>query len=72
MELKVGDCFKQAWAGCTNPMHFQVLEVDRERDYLRVNCISTEGYSHEEEWQGKGDGLEFTEDAIVMGEYEIL
>lgn len=72
MELKVGDCFKQAWAGCTNPMHFQVLEVDRERDYLRVNCISTEGCSHEEEWQGNDDGLEFTEDAIVMGEYEIV
>jgi hypothetical protein len=53
-------------------MRFQVLEVDRERDYLRVNCISTEGYSHEEEWEGKDDGLEFTEDAIVMGEYEML
>ena len=72
MELKVGDLFKQAWSGCTNPMHFQVLEVDRERDYLRVNCISTEGYSHEEEWQGKGDGLEFTENAILMGEYKML
>ena len=72
MELKVGDWFKQAWTGCTNPMRFQVLEVDRERDYLRVNCISVDGHSHEEEWQGKGDGLEFTEDAIVMGEYKML
>ena len=72
MELKVGDWFKQAWPGCKNQMRFQVLEVDRERDYLRVNCISVDGYSHEEEWQGKGDGLEFTEDAIVMGEYEML
>ena len=72
MELKVGDAFKQAWLGCTNPMRFQVLEVDRERDYLRVNCINVDGYSHEEEWQGKDDGLEFTEDAIVMGEYEIV
>jgi hypothetical protein len=53
-------------------MRFQVLEVDRERDYLKVNCISVEGHSHEEEWQGEGDGLEFTEDAIVMGEYEMI
>ena len=53
-------------------MRFQVLEVDRERYYLRVNCIRNEGYSHEEKWQGKSDGLKFTENAILMGEYKML
>ena len=70
--LKKGDKFKQAWRSCKNPIVFEVLEVDRERDYLKVNCISSDGYSHEEEWQGPGDGLEFTEGVIEMGEYEMI
>lgn len=71
-KLKVGDVFQQSWAGVTNPIRFEVLELDRSRDYLRVNCVGSNGYSHEEEWQGANDGLEFTENCIDIGEYEII
>ena len=71
-ELKVGSVFQQAWKGCNKPMLFKVLELDRDKDYLRVKCTAVEGYSHEEEWQGPGDGLEFTEMCIDMGEYKLL
>ncbi len=70
--LQVGTVFQQAWKGCTNPIFFKVLELDRERDYLRVSCTDTKGYSHEEEWEGPGDGLAFTENVIDMGEYKII
>ena len=55
-----------------NPLRFKVLEIDEKRDYLKVECIGTNGYTHEEEWQGPGDGLTFTEHCIDIGEYEII
>ncbi len=70
--IKEGTVFQQAWNGCRNPMAFKVLEVDRERDYLKVLCIDTNGFKHEEEWEGPGDGLEFTENCIDIGEYKII
>lgn len=48
--LQVGDHFQQAWKGCTKPIHFTVLEIDREKNSLRVKCTSIDGYSHEEDW----------------------
>lgn len=71
-KLQVGSMFQQAWPGVANPLRFKVLEANRERDYLRVECIGTNGYTHEEEWEGPGDGLEFTEHCIEIGEYEII
>lgn len=70
--LKVGDVFEQGWIGVVNPMQFEVLEIDRSRDYLRVKCICCNGYSHEEEWKGRGDGLAFTENCINIGEYRLI
>jgi hypothetical protein len=71
-KLKVGSLFQQAWPGVVNPMRFKVLEIDEKRDYLRVECIGTNGYTHDEEWQGPGDGLTFTEHCIDIGEYEMV
>ena len=68
--LRKGTVFVQSYPGCSNPITFEVLEIDREKDYLKVNCIRN-GCSHREEWQGKTDGLEFTEGAIDIGEYRI-
>lgn len=70
--LRVGSVFQQSWAGVVNPMRFEVLELDRSRDNLRVNCFGSNGFSHEEEWQGAMDGLKFTENCIDIGEYEII
>lgn len=69
--LTKGTVFVQSYPGCTNPVIFEVLEIDRNRDYLKVRC-TLDGYSHEEEWQGESDGLGFTEMAIDMGEYTII
>jgi hypothetical protein len=71
-KLKVGSLFQQAWPGVVNPLRFKVLEIDEKRDYLKVECIGTNGYTHEEEWEGPGDGLTFTEHCIDIGEYEII
>lgn len=70
--LQVGSKFKQAYHGCKDPITFTVLEIDKERDYLKVECTGTDGYSHIEEWQGHMDGLEFTEQCIEMGEYALI
>lgn len=69
--LRKGTVFVQSYPGCSNPITFEVLEIDREKDYLKVKC-TRDGCSHEEEWQGEMDGLEFTEMAIDMGEYRII
>lgn len=66
--LQVGDHFQQAWKGCTKPMHFTVLEIDREKNSLRVKCTSIDGYSHEEDW----DDLDVTEIAFETGEYKMI
>lgn len=69
--LTKGSVFVQSYPGCINPVIFEVLEIDRDRDYLKIRC-TRDNYSHEEEWQGESDGLEFTEMAIDIGEYKIV
>lgn len=66
--LQVGDSFQQAWKGCTNPMWFKVLSIDRPNNSLRVECHSINGYIHEENW----DDLDTTEIAFEVGEYKII
>ena len=67
--LTKGSVFVQSYPGCINPVIFEVLEIDRDRDYLKVRC-TCDDYSHEKEWQGESDGLEFTEMSIDIGEYK--
>lgn len=66
--LKVGDTFQQAWRGCTKPMWFRVLEIQRELNKVKVECHSHDGYSHIEEW----DDLNLTEAAFRIGEYKLI
>lgn len=66
--LQVGDHFQQAWKGCTKPMWFKVLDINREKNSLKVECHSVEGYSHEEDW----DDLDVTETAFEIGEYKMI
>ena len=66
--LQVGDVFQQAWKGCTKPMLFTVLDINREKNTLKVKCTGIEGYSHEEEW----DDLDITENSFSIGEYKLL
>lgn len=66
--LKVGDRFQQAWKGCVKPIWFKVLDIDRAKNTLKVNCTSFDGYSHEEEW----DDLDVTENAFITGEYKMI
>lgn len=68
VELKVGDSFQQACKGCTKPMWFKVLSIDRLLNKVRVECHSVEGYSHEEEW----DDLNLTEAAFSICEYKMM
>ena len=49
-------------------MHFKVLNIDREKNMLKVKCTGIEGYSHEEEW----DDLDVTERAFGIGEYKFI
>lgn len=66
--LQVGDCFQQAWKRHSKPMWFKVLDVNREKNWLKVECHSVEGYSHEEDW----DDLDVTEMAFDTGEYKMI
>lgn len=66
--LQVGDCFQQAWRGCTKPIWFKVLDINREKNSLKVECHSAEGYSHEEDW----DDLDVTEMAFDIGDYKMI
>ena len=66
--LQVGDTFQQAWKGCTNPMWFKVLSIDRPNNNLRVECHSINGYTHEEDW----DDLDTIEIAFEVGEYKMI
>lgn len=68
-QLKVGDTFQQAWKGCTNPMWFKVISIDRPNNKLRVECHGNNDYCcHEEEW----DDLDVTESAFSIGEYKMI
>lgn len=68
--LQVGDCFQQTWTwkDRTKPMWFKVLDINREKNWLKVECHSVEGYSHEEDW----DDLDVTEMAFDTGEYKMV
>lgn len=66
--LQVGDCFQQSWKGCTKPLWFKVLDINREKNWLKVEVHSLDGYSHQEEW----DDLNVTEMAFDTGEYKIV
>lgn len=66
--LEVGSRFIQAWIGCKNPITFEVLEINREKNSLKVNCINTEGYEWIEDW----DDLDTTEVSFEIGDYRML
>ena len=66
--LKVGSRFKQAWIGCKNPITFEVLEINRKENSLKVNCINTEG----NEWIENWDDLDTTEVSFEIGDYRML
>ena len=66
--LQIGDSFQQAWRGCTKPMWFKVLDINRESNSLKVECHSIEEYSHIEEW----DDLDVTELSFETGEYKLI
>lgn len=65
--LQVGDSFQQAWKGCTKPMWFKVLDINRESNSLKVECHSIEGIFFEE-W----DDLDVTESAFEIGDYKLI
>jgi hypothetical protein len=66
--LQVCDTFQQAWKGCTNPMWFKVLNIDRPNNSLRVECHAINGQTHEEDW----NDLDTTECAFEIGEYKMI
>ena len=68
INLKTGDRFQQAWRGNPNPMWFKVLDINREKNTLKVQCTGINGYSHEEEW----NDLDVTEIAFEIGEYHLI
>ncbi len=68
MFLQVGDKFQQSYRGCTKPMSFEVLDINRDKNEIKVQCTSFEGYSHTETW----DDLDVTEMAFDIREYEII
>lgn len=68
MILKKGDLFRQAWKGCEKPMWFYVLDLNREKNSLKVECHSPDGGSHVEDW----DDLDITEGAFEIGEYQMM
>lgn len=64
--LSVGSKFRQNFATST-PLQFEVLEIDRSKDWCRVKCTkaSEGGSSWEENW----DDLHYAEAALDIGEY---
>lgn len=37
--LRKGTVFVQSYLGCSNPITYEVLEINREKDYLKVKTI---------------------------------
>lgn len=66
--LEVGSKFKQAWIGCKNPISFEVLEINRDKNSLKVECTNTEGYKWIENW----NDLDTTEVSFEIGDYRML
>ncbi len=66
--LEVGSKFIQAWIGCKNPISFEVLEINREKNSLKVECTNTEGHKWIEDW----NDLDTTEVSFEIGDYRML
>lgn len=66
--LEVGSKFIQAWIGCRNPISFEVLEINREKNSLKVECTNTEGHKWIENW----NDLDTTEVSFEIGDYRML
>lgn len=66
--LEVGSKFIQAWIGCKNPISFEVLEINREKNSLKVECTNTEGHKWIEDW----NDLDTTEISFEIGDYRML
>lgn len=66
--LEVGSKFIQAWIGCKNPITFEVLEINREKNSLKVECTNTEGHKWIEDW----NDLDTTEVSFEIGDYRML
>lgn len=66
--LEVGSKFIQAWIGCRNPISFEVLEINREKNSLKVECTNTEGHKWIEDW----NDLDTTEVSFEIGDYRML
>lgn len=66
--LEVGSKFIQAWMGCKNPISFEVLEINREKNSLKVECTNTEGHKWIEDW----DDLNITEVSFLIGDYRMI
>lgn len=66
--LNVGNVFRQSWKGCTNPITFEVLSLDREHNNLKVKCSQSNRPTWEEDW----NDLDITENAFYSGEYILI
>lgn len=66
--LEVGSKFIQAWIGCKNPITFEVLEINREKNSLKVECTNTEGHKWIEDW----NDLDTVEVSFEIGDYQML
>lgn len=66
--LEVGSKFIQAWIGCKNPISFEVLEINREKNSLKVECTNTEGHKWIEDW----NDLDTTEVSFEIGDYRMF
>lgn len=66
--LEVGSKFIQSWIGCKNPISFEVLEINREKNSLKVECTNTEGHKWIEDW----NDLNTTEVSFEIGDYRML
>lgn len=66
--LEVGSKFIQAWIGCKNPISFEVLEINRKKNSLKVECTNTEGHKWIEDW----NDLDTVEVSFEIGDYQML
>ena len=66
VKLQVGDIFQQAWKGCSHPIAFKVLDINREENSLRVRCFGNA------QWEEIWDDLDVTENAFSIGEYRMI
>jgi len=68
VDLKVGTIFSQTWKGCSKPMWFKVLEIDRAINYIKVECHSFDNLNiFPENWS-----LDSTEVGFEIGDYKLV